>query len=290
MPTPNICKEQSCNQEIRRGHHLCREHWEESEEGVIDECPQCGLYKDWNYPLCIECNKKAKAMHKSTTKPTADTQEPRRYDPARARTFEERKALLEDDPKAKDKRQLFDQQQAKCVYCGNVYPYNQLQMEHMIPKASGGQDNIRNLQLACGVCNRAKGTSTDIEFRREHARYLPQQERHPADPPIDPRLLSAPAARGSRSRGDRKEQEGPATLLGSIVQGIKDHFLTKGYCVRCARSVELNVEEPLCDGCYMKWSRYKNPDYEEKYCHGCGRETDTTYAKPFCRPCYKKLW
>ena len=293
MPTPTTCKEQSCNQEIRRGHHLCREHWEKNEEGVIDECPQCGLYKDADYPLCIECNKKARGNNKSTTKATTDTQEPRRYDPARAKTFDERTALLEDDPKAKDKRLLFHSQEEKCTYCGNVYPFNELQIEHIIPKAKGGPDDIRNAQLACGVCNRAKGTMTDIEFRKQHARWLPQDERIPADSPIDPQVLRAGAKGEISSKPVEREvrskaEERPATLLGSMVKGIKDHFLTKAYCVRCARSMELNGEEPLCDGCYRMWSRYKNPDHKEKYCHGCGKETDTTYAKPFCRPCYKE--
>ena len=100
---------------------------------------------------------------------------------------------FEDDQKAKDKRLLFDEQQHKCVYCGNVYRYDELEIEQMIPKALGGQDNIRNCQLACKSCNHAKGTMTDIKFRQTHAKYLPQKERTPADPPIKPELLKAPA-------------------------------------------------------------------------------------------------
>ena len=192
MPTPNICKEQSCTEKVRRNHYLCREHWEKSQEGVIDECPQCGVYKDAGYPLCIECNKKANAVRRRNQKPAADKQKTRRYDPVRADTFDKRSALLEDDPKAEDKRLLFDKQQGECVYCGNEYGYDKLQIEHMIPKVRGGQDDIRNCQLACRSCNQAKGTMTDIEFRRKHASYLPQKERTPADPPIDPELFKAP--------------------------------------------------------------------------------------------------
>ena len=62
---------------------------------------------------------------------------------------------------------MFDKQQGKCVYCGNVYQYDELQIEHMIPKALGGSDHIRNCQLACRHCNQAKGTMTDIEFRQK---------------------------------------------------------------------------------------------------------------------------
>ena len=193
MTTANICKEQSCNEKIRGDHFLCREHWQKSQDGAISECPQCGVYKDAKYPLCLECNRKATAKDKATPKelpkPAADRQKVRRYDSESADTFAERTALLEDDQKAKDKRQLFHDQQRKCVYCGNVYRYDELEIEHIIPKALGGPDNIRNCQLACGPCNQAKGTMTDIEFRQEHAKFLPQEERTPANPPIKPELL-----------------------------------------------------------------------------------------------------
>ena len=106
--------------------------------------------------------------------------------PAQTRPFE-------DDQKAKDKRQLFHDQQRKCVYCGNEYRYDELEIEHIIPKALGGPDNIRNCHLACKACNQSKGTMTDIEFRKKHANLLPQKERTPADPPIKPELLKAPA-------------------------------------------------------------------------------------------------
>ena len=154
----------------------------------------------YRYPLCIECIKKANSVRKEKAKPTEDNHKSRRYDQVKADTFDERAALLEDDPKAEDKRQLFDQQQSKCVYCGNKYLSNELQIEHMIPKVQGGPDNIRNSQLACRSCNQAKGTLTDIEFRREHVSHLPQQERTPAEPPIAPELLRAPASSQTRNR------------------------------------------------------------------------------------------
>ena len=197
MTTASTCKEQSCSEKIRADHFLCREHWQQSQDGVISECPQCGVYKESKYPSCIECNKKTSARSRpprtEPPKSSAAPQKTRRYDSPQADTFAERSALLEDDQKAKDKRQLFHDQQRKCIYCGDEYRYDELEIEHIIPKALGGPDNIRNCQLACKTCNQAKGTMTDIEFRKKHANLLPQKERTPADPPIKPELLKAPA-------------------------------------------------------------------------------------------------
>ena len=208
MTTVTVCKEQKCSQKIRAGHFLCREHWQQSQDGVINECPQCGVYKDTKYPLCIDCNKKTSAKTRPTRreipKSSAEPQPSRRYDAPKADTFAERSALLEDDQKAKDKRLLFEEQEYKCVYCGNKYKYHELEIEHMIPKALGGQDNIRNCQLACKSCNQAKGTMTDIKFRQMHAKYLPQEERTPANPPIKPELLNAPARGRPFRRFSRK--------------------------------------------------------------------------------------
>ncbi len=55
MTIPNICKEQSCNQAVREGHYLCREHSEKEQTGAINECPQCGVYKDAKHFYCREC-------------------------------------------------------------------------------------------------------------------------------------------------------------------------------------------------------------------------------------------
>ena len=59
----------------------------------------------------------------------------------------------------------------------------------MIPVALGGQDSIRNAQLACRSCNASKGPMTDKEFRAAHAAHWPQEERKWPIPPIKPELL-----------------------------------------------------------------------------------------------------
>lgn len=61
-----------------------------------------------------------------------------------------------------------------------------------------------------------------------------------------------------------------------------------GHCIRCAESIELNSERPLCDDCYRSWAEYRNPEYEEKHCHACGNRTATSMLKPLCRSCWKR--
>lgn len=50
----------------------------------------------------------------------------------------------------------------RCAYCGiEKVP---LQVEHVIPRSRGGSDRVSNLALACGSCNRKKGSATAAEF------------------------------------------------------------------------------------------------------------------------------
>ena len=200
----NTCLEQSCEEQLRRSDHfLCRMHWNMADSGQLDQCAECGVYKDSQYDLCLACNKK---YRKKRSTPRKERVTPRRYDFVEGKTFTERATALEDDQKARDKRQLFDDQAHRCVYCGNKYKYDELEIEHMIPKALGGQDNIRNCQLACMSCNKAKGTMTDIQFRKKHASYLPQLERQPAYPPIDPKLFRSPAKKPRRFYSKRRRR------------------------------------------------------------------------------------
>lgn len=41
-------------------YELCKEHYYDSQDGVIDKC-KCGGYKDSEYELCLDCYKKSKS-------------------------------------------------------------------------------------------------------------------------------------------------------------------------------------------------------------------------------------
>ena len=199
---PNRCDEQDCEREIDDDHILCREHWRQFMGGDISDCPECGEFKPGQYPLCRRCNAGVTASQSAhaprgqqpidQTGRTSNTRRP--YDQHDG----------EDDQKAKDKRYWFNHQgNGICNYCGHRYPYDKLEMEHMIPKELGGPDHRRNMQLACQTCNRKKGTSTDIEFRRLNANLIPQEERTPPRRPVDPVRLR------DGSQGGRYRQQEP---------------------------------------------------------------------------------
>jgi 5-methylcytosine-specific restriction endonuclease McrA len=45
-----------------------------------------------------------------------------------------------------------------CVKCGAE---NSNHVDHIVPKAKGGQDVLENLQLLCAKCNTSKGSKTE---------------------------------------------------------------------------------------------------------------------------------
>ena len=85
---------------------------------------------------------------------------------------------------------------------------------------------------------------------------------------------------------EERPKRGWAKPLSNILSGILG--TESGYCIRCGeKSIPYDVDTPYCKGCYRKWSKYKNPAYEEKYCHSCGKKRRRiTKTKPRCSACY----
>ena len=55
------------------------------------------------------------------------------------------------------KHTLFGAQEGRCAGCDVVFPFRNMTIDHVIPRAKGGSDHISNLQILCGACNSAKG-------------------------------------------------------------------------------------------------------------------------------------
>lgn len=63
-----------------------------------------------------------------------------------------------------------------CVYCGATYELQQLTLDHVHPKALGGDSNTNNLVPACKCCNHSKGTRNWKDWMRENIGLYPIRE------------------------------------------------------------------------------------------------------------------
>ncbi len=63
------------------------------------------------------------------------------------------------------KGRLFGEQEGACAGCGMSYHFRILEVDHIMPRARGGTDDVANLQLLCPPCNREKGTKTMEEWQ-----------------------------------------------------------------------------------------------------------------------------
>lgn len=64
---------------------------------------------------------------------------------------------------AEEIKQLFVTQEGKCWYCGNKLgdTYHE---DHFIPLSRGGSNDIKNIRLACAVCNLSKNNKLPWEW------------------------------------------------------------------------------------------------------------------------------
>lgn len=53
-----------------------------------------------------------------------------------------------------------------CAYCGMALTIDQMQIDHVHPKVSGGPDTIENMVPACRFCNNYKLFFTLEQFRK----------------------------------------------------------------------------------------------------------------------------
>jgi 5-methylcytosine-specific restriction endonuclease McrA len=61
---------------------------------------------------------------------------------------------------------LFERDGAECRYCKKPLNFMTATIDHKIPRASGGSQEISNLVLACGECNGRKGSLDYNQFIR----------------------------------------------------------------------------------------------------------------------------
>ena len=71
--------------------------------------------------------------------------------PTRTDVDYQRKATQE------DKQLLYGKQDGRCNGCKQKFNIINFEIDHIVPRADGGGNEIENLQLLCGFCNRTKG-------------------------------------------------------------------------------------------------------------------------------------
>ncbi|MBD2301685.1 HNH endonuclease [Nostoc sp. FACHB-87] len=61
---------------------------------------------------------------------------------------------------------VFQRDKYQCQSCGKTDLETNLTIDHIIPLARGGQNDISNLHTLCLTCNLKKSDKTDQRFRR----------------------------------------------------------------------------------------------------------------------------
>jgi 5-methylcytosine-specific restriction endonuclease McrA len=61
---------------------------------------------------------------------------------------------------------VFERNNYQCQSCGKQQLETNLTIDHIIPLACGGSNDISNLQVLCFTCNRKKTDNIDTRFRR----------------------------------------------------------------------------------------------------------------------------
>ena len=65
--------------------------------------------------------------------------------------------------------QLFARDNYRCVYCGEIFPAEELTVDHVQPRVRGGDRSGGTLVTACRGCNTLKGHRRVSEFLRDNA-------------------------------------------------------------------------------------------------------------------------
>lgn len=64
------------------------------------------------------------------------------------------------------RRYVYERDKYQCQSCGKSDRETQLNVDHIIPLAKGGSNDISNLQTLCEQCNQQKKDNLDSRFKR----------------------------------------------------------------------------------------------------------------------------
>lgn len=66
--------------------------------------------------------------------------------------------------KNSDKLYIYNRENRQCFFCGKILKYNQITLDHYIPKSKKGTKDIFNLVLSCKQCNKLKGNRIPEDY------------------------------------------------------------------------------------------------------------------------------
>lgn len=64
------------------------------------------------------------------------------------------------------RKYVYERDNFQCQSCGKKATETQLNVDHIIPLAKGGSNDLSNLQTLCYQCKKAKSSRCDRRFRR----------------------------------------------------------------------------------------------------------------------------
>ena len=75
------------------------------------------------------------------------------------------------------KERLVARDRYTCAYCAQRFRFEQLDMEHIVPKSKGGEDTWMNLVAACKACNNRKADRTPeaAGMKLHYVPYVPNR-------------------------------------------------------------------------------------------------------------------
>ncbi len=59
---------------------------------------------------------------------------------------------------------LYEKQDGRCAACKTPVAFRHIHRDHVVPLALGGSNDISNIQVLCGPCNRSKGARDPISW------------------------------------------------------------------------------------------------------------------------------
>ena len=82
------------------------------------------------------------------------------------------------------RRYLYEKQKGCCNGCANHYLFKDMTLDHIVPRARGGTNDLENLQLLCHHCNASKGVRSWDRFLKDKQPSTPNTD--DSCPPDDP--------------------------------------------------------------------------------------------------------